>query len=440
MALLLDARGQPLHGATPAALAHYEDALASVLAWRNGADARLDAALGEAPAFTMALLLKCWLLAGSRDIQRVRAARPWLEAAAAQPAGMHERAHLAAIGRVLDDDYEGAVALLDRALEERPRDVLALSVACGIDYLGGRAERMRARVERVLPAWPDDLPGLHSVRAMHAFGLAECGEDARAEDSAHAALALDAYDARAHHAMAHVFEMGDRPAAGVRWLMAHRRQWAHGTAVATHGWWHLALFHLAQGDDAAALAVYDRHIRAGETAELSALFDASALLWRLRLRGVDSSARWTALADAWAPHLDDAFCSFNDLHAMLAFVGAQDWARARALEQRLLRSQQQPTRHGDSTRQLGLAACRGVMAFGRGELPRAIALLASLPARAYQLGGSHAQRDVLHLTLLAAVERMRRPARRTPRATWARRETLDTKQAGARSALAMPLS
>lgn len=438
--MLLDARGQPLRGATPAALAHYEGALAAFLAWRSGADALLDAALAEAPAFTMARALKAWLLAGSRDPRVVRAARPLLEAAAAQPAGDHERAHLAAIGRVLDDDYEGAAALLGHALESRPRDVLALSVACGLDYLGGRAERLRARVERVLPAWPGDLPGLHGVRAMFAFGLAECGEDARAEESAHAALALDAYDARAHHAMAHVFEMSDRPAAGVRWLTAHRRHWAQGTAVATHGWWHLALFHLAQGDDEAALAVYDERIRAGDATELSALFDAAALLWRLRLRGVDGGARWAALADAWAPHIDDAFCSFNDLHAMLAFVGAHDWARARGLERRLLRSRQQPTRHGESTRRLGLAACRGVLAFGRGDLPQAIAQLASLPAQAHRLGGSHAQRDVMHLTLLAALERLRRPSRRMARTASAREETLDTRQAAARSAAAMPVA
>jgi hypothetical protein len=51
------------------------------------------------------------------------------------------------------------------------------------------------------------------------------------------------------------------------------------------------------------------------------------------------------------------------------------------------------------------------MAFGRGNHPLAIALLASLPARLHRLGGSHAQRDVLHLTLLHAIESIRRPGR-----------------------------
>jgi hypothetical protein len=35
---------------------------------------------------------------------------------------------------------------------------------------------------------------------------------------------------------------------------------------------------------------------------------------------------------------------------------------------------------------------------------------------AHRLGGSHAQHDVLHLTLLHAIERIRRPAHRLRRA------------------------
>lgn len=433
MSLLTDARGLPLSGATPAALLHYERALAAFLSWRHGADAWLDAALAEAPGFTMARVLKAWLMAGSRDVRRVRAARPLLAAAAALPAGEHERRHLGALQRVLADDYEGAAAALAAALQARPRDVLALALACGIDYLGGAAERMRERIERVLPAWHDELPGCHGVHAMHAFALVESGHDERAEEAAHAALALDAFDARAHHAMAHVFEMSERPDAGARWLSVHAPRWSRGTGVATHGWWHLALFHLARGADAAALALYDGRIRVGTAAELPDLVDAAALLWRLRLRRVDAGARWAALAEAWAPHIDDGFCSFNDLHAMLAFTGAHDGGRARSLEQALLRSAQRATRHGESTRRLGLAACRGVLAFGRGDLPQAIALLSGLPAQARRLGGSHAQRDVMHLTLLAAIERLRRPARRAPA-----RATHETRQAAARHATAIP--
>jgi hypothetical protein len=46
----------------------------------------------------------------------------------------------------------------------------------------------------------------------------------------------------------------------------------------------------------------------------------------------------------------DAYCPFNDLHAMLAYVGAQDWRAARQLETALLGSQAQRSRYGETTR------------------------------------------------------------------------------------------
>jgi tetratricopeptide (TPR) repeat protein len=247
---------------------------------------------------------------------------------------------------------------------------------------------------------------------MHAFSLEECGEYERAEQEARAALALNAFDARAHHVMAHVFEMTGRPDAGVRWMNEHIAYWGAGTVVATHCFWHLALFHLALGQVDQALTLYDRRVRAGQSTAITDLIDAAALLWRAELSGGNIGSRWGKLAAAWAPHIDDGFCSFTDMHAMLAFVGARDWDRAQRLERALARGASLATRYGETTRQVGLFACRALIAFGRGNDTDAITLLASLPALAHRLGGSHAQRDVLHLTMQHAIERIRRPARR----------------------------
>ena len=51
------------------------------------------------------------------------------------------------------------------------------------------------------------------------------------------------------------------------------------------------------------------------------MIDASALLWRLQLRGVDVGSRWQEIADAWTPRLTDGHYAFNDVHALMAFVG-----------------------------------------------------------------------------------------------------------------------
>jgi tetratricopeptide (TPR) repeat protein len=407
-----DARGCSVSSASAAALDAYEQAFAAFQGWRTGAEAKLAVALQEAPDFVMAHVLQAYLFLCSRDPARVRSARPVLMRAAGLPSNERERMHLAAIGTAVADDYEGAKAGLGELLRLYPRDALALQVAHMFDYVTGDVARLNDRVAAVLPAWSSELPGYHAVLAMHAFGLEECGEYERAEQAASTALALDPLDARAHHVMAHIFEMTERPDDGLRWMNQHEEAWEIDTVVAAHCWWHLSLFHLEQGEPDHALGVYDQRIRAGYSSAIADLIDASALLWRIQLCGGETGTRWPELAAAWAPHIGDRFCSFNDLHAMLALVGARDWDSAQRLELALARSQALPTRHGATTRLLGLPACRALIAFGRGNDTLAITLLASLPALAHRLGGSHAQRDVLNLTLLEAIERLRRPRRR----------------------------
>ena len=53
------------------------------------------------------------------------------------------------------------------------------------------------------------------------------------------------------------------------------------------------------------------------------MLDASALLWRLHLDGIDTGGRFGPLAEAWAPKAGgQAWYAFNDLHATMAFAGA----------------------------------------------------------------------------------------------------------------------
>jgi tetratricopeptide (TPR) repeat protein len=409
---LFDLRGCEISGATPPALDAFEHALATFQSWRNGSERHLAPALLDAPSFVMAHVLQAYLHLASRDPVRVRSAGPVLARASQMPVNARERLHLAAIAALLADDYESAKALLGRLLQREPRDVLALQVAHNLDYLTGDVARMGERVAGVLPAWSSDMTGYHAVLAMHAFALEESGDYARAEEFAKQALTLDRFDARAHHVMAHVFEMTERADAGVQWMHEHIEYWATDTVVATHCWWHLALFHLAQGEIERALSLYDRRVRAGQSQEVADMIDAAALLWRIELQGGHTGARWNELASAWEPHIADAFCTFNDLHAMIAFVGAHRWNLAQRLERELAQRESDRTRHGKTTRLIGLPACRALIAFGCGDYTTAIRLLASLPPLAHRIGGSHAQRDVLHLTLRRAVEYINGPVSR----------------------------
>jgi len=405
-----DFRGCQVSGATPTALEAFERALDAFQSWRSGAERYLAPALRDAPSFVMAHVLQAYLYLSSRDLARVLLARPILARASQLPANGREQLHLVAIAAALADDYERVKTVLGELLQREPRDVLALLVVQAFDYLTGDVVRLCDRAAAVRPAWSSDMPGYHAVLATHAFGLVECGNYERAEEFARQALALNRFNARAHHVLAHVFEMTERPAAGVQWMEEHIQYWATDTVVATHCWWHLALFHLARGQSERALSLYDTRVRASHSHEVADMIDAAALLWRIELQGGETGARWRELAAAWVPHIADGFCTFNDLHAMIAFVGGREWDLARRLERELAERQSQRTRHGDTTKAIGLPACRALIAFRRGEYASTIRLLANLPAVAHRIGGSHAQRDVLHLTLLRAIQFVTRAA------------------------------
>jgi hypothetical protein len=406
-----DQLGYHLSGASPADSDAFDEVLASHLSWQGGAEARLHRLIAESPRFTMAHVLEAYLGLCSRDVARVRQARLSVARAGALPANHRERLHVAAIRAALDDDFTTVGSCLQGLLAQYPRDVLALHVAHTVDYLMGNIEGMQVRMAAVRRVWSQQVPGFHAVLAMQAFSLVEATRHEEARDCALHALSLMPGDARAHHALVHVCEMQGDTDGGNR-LMSERRSFWADSIAATHCWWHWALFHLADGAITEALGVYDQRLRRERSAELADLIDSSALLWRLALLDVDAGFRWTELANAWTAHLDDGYCSFNDIHAMVALVGAQDWHSAARLESGLLRSRMQGTRYGETTRLVGLPVCRALLAFGKGHYARATECLSTVPTSARRMGGSQAQRDLLYLTLMEAVRRLRRPAGR----------------------------
>jgi len=402
--MLKDPHGNPVTGATPRALEAYARALEAFVSWSGDARAEALRAVEEAPGFTMGHVMHALLHVVGRDPSAIPTGAESYRRARALPQNDREARYVGALATALTGDFEGTRARLGTIAAAYPRDLLALAMSHTLDYLLGDTRAQRDRIVAALPQWSRADTGYHGVLAMHAFGLEENGEYARAEDQAFAALDLDPYNLRAHHARAHVLEMQGRPAAGLRWMEDRLAYWDRPGASGAHVWWHLALHHLELGDAAAALRIHDRRLLACQPG-VSEAIDASALLWRLQLRGHDVRARWARLAELWAPHAADAFCAFSDVHAMLAFVGAG----RRDLQLQLLRAERRRVATGGTNavmlRTVGLPAAEALEAYGRGDYRRAAARLRWLPEMSHRLGGSHAQRGILGLTLRDALTR-----------------------------------
>ncbi len=395
----------PFTGATQSAVPHYEQALHQLRCLIGDPVASVDAALAEAPDFVMAHTLRAYLHLLGTEKPGVDVARDSLAAAGAIPGNEAERGHLAAVAHLVDGRWHAAGRVLEDVGAADPLDGLALQIGHQIDFFTGQSRMLRDRIARALPFWNETMPAYHAVLGMHAFGLEEMGEYARAELQGRRCVELQPRDTWGQHAVAHVLEMQGRLGDGIAWMTGNVAHWSEDSFFAVHNWWHLGLYHLEQGGIDRVLALYDGPINGGRSAVVLDMLDASAMLWRLHLRGVDLGDRWGPIADQWEPIAGAGNYAFNDAHAMMAFVGAgRDEAAAGVLA-----AQRDALGRDDDnsafTREVGHPVTRAIQAFGQGDYAGCVALLRPVRLIANRFGGSHAQRDVLDLTLIEAAFR-----------------------------------
>lgn len=404
-----DARGIALTGASAFARDRYEIALREFQSYVGDPVATLDAALADSPDFIAGHLFRALAMFTASEKSLMPAVAASVdEAACRQPsANDREAALLRAARRFVDGDWQGGCLALDRVLAAHPRDAVALQVGHLMDFYRGDALNLRNRVSRVLPHWDSTTPGYSYVLGMHAFGLEEMNQYAEAEAEARRALEIEPKDGWSVHALTHVMEMQGRIDEGAALLASREQDWSPDNLFAFHNWWHLALFHLDAGRYGNALAIYDSRIHPAPTPLVLTLVDATALLWRLRLESADVGARFEAVADEWEARLDQdrGFYAFNDVHAMLAFVATGRPAAIERLAANLAAAAAGEGTNAMMSGEVGAPLARGIVAFGRGDYASAIDLIEPVRDIAHRFGGSHAQRDLITLTLIEAALR-----------------------------------
>jgi hypothetical protein len=405
---LTDVRGVPVSTKSSSSLRRLQEAMEEIHLYRGNPLVSLETLLAEDPGCAMG-----WAtLAGLLTTTTERGTEPMLARAVSAGESIphqndRERGHLAAARAWLEGDFDGAVDRWGRVAVDHPRDLLAIQLAHLGDFYLGRKQALRDRPAQMLHAWDPEVPGYGTLLGMHAFGLEENGDYARAEGVGLEAVEIEPTDAWAHHAVAHVYEMEGRVLEGIEWLKSGARYWGEGSSFAFHNFWHLALFHLDRGDVENVLALYDQKIRPGEGKVALELVDASQLLWRLGLAGADVRARVSRLADDWMAFSQDVYYAFNDVHAMMALVGAGRDEEAEGLLARLTVRAEGGGTNARLTRDVGLPAARALVAFGGEDFRTAAEILVRLQPRVLAFGGSDAQRDLFALTALEAALRGR---------------------------------
>jgi hypothetical protein len=403
--MIKDIRGNHLSGASQSSGALYGKALRELNLFVGDPVTTIEAAIAESPGFVMAYALKAYLHLLGTEPAGLPVARACWEAATTLSGTAQEKGHLSALGHLIEGRWRAASRALEDVAIDHPHDLLALQVGHQADFFTGDARMLRDRIARALPAWSREVPGYHVVLGMHAFGLEESGAYSAAETSGRMAVEMEPRDGWAQHAVAHVLEMQGRQPEGIMWMRANPEAWSRESFFAVHNWWHLALYHLDLGEIDEVLALFDGPIYGSHSRVTLDMIDASALLWRLHLRGVDVGDRWQAVADAWEPIAGAGNYAFNDLHAMMAFVGAGRPDLAQQVLEAQTAAMRRPGDNAHFTREAGHAAARAIKAFGDGNYIETVQLLRPVRSIANRMGGSHAQRDVLDLTLVEAAFR-----------------------------------
>ncbi len=313
-----DSRDNPITGATSHLVAKLDGFADTLLRRRRGLEIAIDTA-AEAPD---CLVAQCQaaiyhLLSDSRS--GMQGARAHLERASAQlPTATRREATLVAALT--------AIAAQQPALASQ--HFLALARIAPTDRLSAYVGHLHFLNHGHFGAMMEHARLFHAADRSDPFGLGmlsfALGQQGRFEPAEETGLDACARDPRipwAHHALAHAYGSMDRTEDGIGVLGRYAPTWdVCGSSMYTHNWWHLMVLLLAHGERTGLLALYDRHL-AGEAARsLSSFVNATSMLIRLVLHGIDVEDRWRTVADEAERRVGDHVLPFLDVHYAFALA------------------------------------------------------------------------------------------------------------------------
>jgi tetratricopeptide (TPR) repeat protein len=400
-----DARGLALTTDSEDAAAAFDRAVHRSLEFRLDTADHLAAMLQADPDFVLGNALKGFMLLAtqSQAVEHdVAAICDWCEARQASLTE-RERGWIAALRALSVNNKEKALTIFDQILVDNPTDLFILRQQHHALFWSGKGMTMRDAVARALGGWSKDLPGYGFVLGMQAFGFEESNQYQEAERLGRRAVAINPDDFWAVHCIAHVLEMQGRLDEGVDWLEGPVSRGQDRNPFMSHLFWHQALFFLEAGDYDRVLENYDRGVYPKPSTFYIELQNASSLLWRLQMLGVDVGDRWQAVADAVEACIDDHVLGFTDTHATMALAAV---GKTQSV-QRQIDSLQEFAKTPDNsaaalTEEITLPLAEAIAATFAGEHDKATDLFLVGRDDWIRNGASHAQRDVYNQALLDA--------------------------------------
>ena len=399
---------------TVSAAEAFGSALEQLLRVKGDPLVEIEPVLSEHPTFVMGHLLRAAVAVLAKDASALPSLAASLSAAgrAGNDLTAHERRHFAAACAWLSGEPELAAERYASIVRDVPRDLLALRLAQSCYFFVGQTAALRDVADLAAPGWSRGMPGFEYALAMTAFGCAENGDTERAERLGCRAVEIRPEFPFAIHAVAHaLYERGDHTG-GKLWMRKLEPQWVTDSRMVAHNAWHLAQFELESGEPACALAALDQLLIPSASRAANSAADATALLWRLQLDGVDPGSRWSALSDCWTTQSSPGFWPFLDLYAAIAFNAAGHFGRADRLARAVAACARADNLRARLSRTVTLPGLHVIEAFAVGAYANACVALRMLRPALRRVGASHAQGSLFERMLIEAERHCRPLARR----------------------------
>jgi len=395
-----DAYGLPVSTESATTVDAYDHAVEGLLSWDAQALERFRAATTLDPGLALAHAgAAVCLFLEERFAEAQDAAKTARAAAASQTD--RERRHVEGLALLVEGKAADAAKTMREHLTDYPRDLVVFQRLYFVWFWQGKFPEMLALADILTRHYP----GNSFMLGLHAFALEQAGRCDEAVRMAHVANAMNPRDAWAIHALAHsLYEMAAFDT-GIRRMPAAIAPCTHIGWFRNHLRWHLTLMHLARGEYDVASDL-GRTIFEQEPSSIPGdLHDSISLLWRLELMGRDVGERWKPFARIAAERLDRQALLFHAAHLAMALAAGGDWTTAER-QLGMLRERGARDRSG-LVGGVVVPLVEGIHAFAAKDYARAIERLEPLTPRVIELGGSRAQRDVFHDTLLEACVRAR---------------------------------
>jgi len=314
-----------------------------------------------------------------------------------------EKHHVMAANYLGHGHMQKACDEWEKILHDNPNDLMAVKFLHDGYFHLGQTQAMCDFMEKVIVRWDPNAPLYSFLHVMYAFGLEEAGHIDKGIEQAEVALRLQRHDCWGNHALVHCLEMKSAFEEGIRFLESTVDDWKVCSGLASHQFWHNALFYVEKGDTETALTIFDNEMTNGRRG-LGTMVDAAALYTRLEFEGVPiGRERWGDLFGYAKAHIDDHSMVFYDAHISMVLSHLDE---TEVLERHLKSVMKDAcSGEGDNARltsDIGVTICEAIVDFNQGRNEEAFEKLYPIRSQFYRVGSSKVQQDVITQILIHA--------------------------------------